>query len=123
VSKRIKKIYFAVFVVGSCVGLFFGLHKAKAITPEGEGSGGEQPSSVVYDEKWKATETLVSTASGYQYFYPYGSSPAYPLPAQPVNRQTVEAGKLESTSGGWLVRIYPKLVVTKWSVHGHIHFR
>ncbi|MFH0913133.1 MAG: hypothetical protein V1884_02490 [Candidatus Omnitrophota bacterium] len=121
--KRINKIYCALFVIGLCAGLFFALNKARALTPEGESSQGESPSSVAYDESWKATQTLVSTSSGYQYFYPYGSSPAYPLPALPTSQQTPTAGQLENTNGGWVEGIFPKLVVTKWSVHGHIHFR
>lgn len=120
---RMTKLYIALFIIGLAAGLFFRLNKAKASTAQGETSKGEQPASTVYEESWKATEALVSAAGGYRYFYPYGSTPDYPLPSRPPHVQTPEAGKMENTDGGWLVQIYPKMVVTKWSVHGHIHFR
>lgn len=117
-----KKIYFLFFVLGIGIGIFFTLNKAKASNPQGEPSGGEVTASVYYDESWKATETVVSTENGYQYFYPYGNPPEYPLPAQPLTQQTPIAGKLENTAAGWIVRLFPKMVVTKWKVHGHIHY-
>lgn len=105
-----RKIYLLLFILGLGIGIFFGLSKVKASTPVGETSGGEQPASVYYDEHWQATQAAVSTESGYQNFDPS------------IHGNTSTAGKIENTSGGWIVRLFPKMVVTKWKVHGHIHF-
>lgn len=105
-----NRIYTLLFVLGLIGGLFFGLNKLRASNPEGEISGGEQPASVYYDEFWQAVQALVSTETGYQNFNPTS------------HNNTSTAAKIEDTSGGWLVRVSPKMVVTKWKVHGHIHF-
>ena len=119
-----NKIYILFLLLGLGWGVFVGLNKVRASSPVNESSAGEQTAGVAYDESWKATEALVSSSSGYRYFYPYGSSPAYPLPANPVNQQTATAGKLVYDNDfGWKILVYPKMVVTKWRVHGHIHFR
>ncbi len=105
-----NKIYFLFLVLGLCTGVFFALNKAKASSPQGETSGGEQPASVYYDEHWKATEALVSSTTGYTTMDPS------------THNNTNTAGQFEDTAGGWRVELFPKMVVTKWKVHGHIHF-
>jgi hypothetical protein len=117
-----KKTWLLLFILGLGIGIFFGLSKVKASTPVYEASGGETAASVTYDEVWKATQALVSTISGYSYFYPYGTSPTYPLPVSPTYSQTPVAGMFENTAGGWVAKIFPKMAVTKWKVHGHVHF-
>ena len=99
-------IVFLVFGIG--IGVVFGLNKARASSPEGEISGGEQPASVYYDESWQATEAYVSTSLGYK-----------PMPTTDIvnHRDTDVAANL--TTGQV---VFPKMVVTQWTVHGHIHF-
>lgn len=123
---RIKKrTYVLLFILGLVAGVFFGLQKAKASSPEGEASttGGI---TYYYDESWKATQAIVSRKAGanyrYEYFYPYGEPPAYPLPNEPTDKQTDPAAELGTDDGGGIVKLFPKMVVTKWKVHGHIHF-
>ncbi|MDD5668410.1 MAG: hypothetical protein PHE58_00040 [Candidatus Omnitrophica bacterium] len=104
-------IYVGVLSIGLLAGVSFGLNKAKASSPEGETSAGEANASVNYDEYWQASQSVVSTTSGYQTFNPlnHGNTPTSATIA------SVEAGK-------WAVTLQPKMVVTKWKVHGHIHF-
>ncbi len=116
-------------LVGLIAGIAAGMHALQASSPEGESSGGESPASVSYDEKWKATEALVSSSSGYKLFYPYGKSPvppyvSYPLSGDPVNKTTPVAASFSTSTetGTAKAEILPKMVVTKWKVHGHIHF-
>lgn len=104
-----NKIYLLLFILGLSVGIFFGLNRVRASPPEGETSGGDQPASVYFDEHWRATQAIVSTESGFVNFSDF-------------NSLTSPAGRIENTPGGWLVRVFPKMVVTKWRVHGHIHF-
>jgi hypothetical protein len=110
---RKNKIYLLLFILGLGIGIFSGLSKARASSPEGQTSGGEQPASVYFDEFWQATGAIVSTVSGYQGFDPSRRA------------NTPVAGRLEklnNPSRGWVARLFPKMVVTKWKVHGHIHF-
>jgi len=95
---RKNKIYLLLFILGLGLGIFFGLNKVKASSPEPpEVSGGEQPASVYYDEYWQATSAIINTDTGYQEF-------------------TGFKGPTTATAR-------PKMVVTTWNVHGHIHFR
>ena len=101
-----NKVCILFLAIGVVSGAFFGLTRAKATSPEGGTSAGEQPASVYYDEFWQATGAVVSTGSGYRDFNP----------ASHVN--TPVAGELSDGN----VTIAPKLVIKKWTVHGHIHF-
>ncbi len=105
-----NKIYFLLFVLGLGLGIFFGLRSVRASSPEGETSGGEQPASVYYDEFWQATQAVVSTGSGYANFEPS------------THNNTPKAGEIVDTPDGKAVNLFPKMVVTRWNVHGHIHF-
>ena len=106
-----KKMYIAVLMIGLGLGIVFGLHKARAFSPEGEVSGGEQPASVSYDEFWQANEAVVSSDTGY-------------VSMNPANRAEtgIAAGFNAGADGSVQVRTLPKMVVTQWTVHGHIHF-
>lgn len=105
-----KRTYVLLFILGLTAGIFFGLQKAKASSPEGEAStlGGL---TYYYDEFWQATQALVSRAGGFGY-------------------QNISNTVGDSTSGSAAVlnktnntvERFPKMVVTKWKVHGHIHF-
>jgi hypothetical protein len=106
-----KKVCIVLFLIGIGAGVVFGLHKARASSPEGEGSGGEQPASVYYDEFWQASDAVVSSNTGY-------------TPMNPANHAEsgVAAAWDTGADGISRVRILPKMVVTQWTVHGHIHF-
>lgn len=109
--KKRRNIYFLLFILGVSIGVFFGLNKVRASSPEGETSAGEQPASTYYDEFWQATEAVVSGASGFVNFIPS------------THNNTETAARFRNTAGGWVANIFPKMVVTRWRVHGHIHFR
>jgi hypothetical protein len=94
-------------IIGVTAGVSFGLIRARASSPEGELSGGEQPASVYYDETWNATDALVSTSAGYKSFDPS------------VHSQTPTAAEFDSNDK---ISLFPKFVVKGWTVHGHIHF-
>jgi hypothetical protein len=110
-DKKRRELYFLLFILGVCAGIFFGINKVRASSPEGETSGGEQPASTYYDEFWQATEAVVSTAGGFAQFNPS------------THNNTGTAARFRNTPGGWVADIFPKMVVTRWRVHGHIHFR
>lgn len=108
---RLRKVYFLLFILGLGAGVFFALNNARASNPQGEVSGGEQPASVYYDESWKASDALVSKDGGYQ---------AVDISSR---QDTPKAGQLEKVGDAWSVKVFPKMIVTKWKVHGHIHFQ
>ncbi|MFA5363121.1 MAG: hypothetical protein WC335_07795 [Candidatus Omnitrophota bacterium] len=105
-----KKAYIILLMIGIGAGILFGLHKARASSPENETSGGEQPASVYYDEFWQATEAVVSSNNGYTSMNPSGHA------------ETVVAAAWTTTNNVSQVSLLPKMVVTQWTVHGHIHF-
>lgn len=108
---RAKKFYLFLFIAGLGTGIFLALNSARASNPQGEVSSGEQPASVYYDEYWKATEALVSRDGGLQ-------------TVDISNRQdTPRAAELEKVGDAWSVKVFPKMLVTKWKAHGHIHFQ
>ncbi len=108
----------AVLALGFYIGIFLPIENLGASIPEGEVSGGEQPASVYYDEHWKATEAYVSTESGYKSMDPS------------AGMDSVICGKISvfpiATSFGPAdvpqTTLEPDMVMTKWNVHGHIHF-
>lgn len=105
-----KKTYIILFLIALVAGLVFGLNRARASSPEGETSGGE-PAKVWYDEFWQASEAVVSSNIGY-------------TRVNPANRgDTGVAASWETDAdGNSRVTVLPKIVVTQWTVHGHIHF-
>lgn len=114
------KIGIAIFILGIAAGIIFGINKVGADTPVKTDT--TVAPGAKYDEYWKASEALVSDYGGYKKFEFYDSI-TYPLPADPDNKNTETAGELEQDSkGNWTVKLFPKMVVTKWKVHGHIHF-
>ncbi len=98
-----KLIYILLFAYGVTGGVFFSLSRARANTPVGETSGGESPASVYYDEHWKAANAIVTDNSG------VGGALRWSVFNNFTNN-TPNSAK-------------PKMVVTRWEVHGHIHFR
>jgi hypothetical protein len=109
-----KKLYILLLMVGAGTGIFFGLHRARASTPENENSGGEQPASVYYDEFWQASDAVVSSNTRY-----------VRMSATDLANHTdtgTAAGWDTDGTGVSRVRMLPKMVVTQWTVHGHIHF-
>ncbi|MBU1147176.1 MAG: hypothetical protein KKD11_02390 [Candidatus Omnitrophica bacterium] len=98
----------ALFVLGGLLGIFS--NNLQASPPEGEVSGGEQPASVYYDEHWKATESYVATTSGYVSFDPSSLM------------DTSVTGEIKDGVDGPYCSLQPDMVITKWKVHGHIHF-
>ena len=106
-----KKMYSIVLMIGIGAGIVFGLHKARASSPQEETSGGEQPASVYYDEFWQASEAVVSSNTGYRQMNPADH-----------DESGVAAAWDTGDDGLSRVRILPKMVVTQWTVHGHIHF-
>ena len=104
-----KSKFYLLFVLGLGAGILFAISKVKASSPEGEAATG--PITMYYDEHWQATNSIVSSAAGYVAFNPSGHA------------DTGTAASLDNATGnGWIVRIFPKMVVTKWRVRGHIHF-
>jgi hypothetical protein len=106
------------FCIGVISGVFNGTHSIMASTPEGEVSGGEQPASVYYDEHWRAIQAYVATETGYNMINP-ASKLDTPLTgiiatqAISINGENVDVA---------YVSLQPDMVITKWEVHGHIHF-
>lgn len=109
---RKNKIYLLLFVLGLSVGVLFAISKVKASTPEGEVSA--NPITMYYDEHWQATNSVVSSTTGYVAFNPSGHAP--------TGTANPAASLDNSTGNGWIVRVFPKMVVTRWRVRGHIHF-
>ncbi len=103
------RFFFLLFIVGLVAGLAIGLNKVMASDPRGERVD-EPVASVWYDEHWRAIDAVVSSEDGYDYFNPS------------THNDTEVAGKMEEINDVWITTLYPKMVVTKWRVHGHIHF-
>lgn len=107
-----------IFCLGCLCGVFYFTREAKASDPEGEVSGGEPNASVTYDEHWRAVTAYVATENGYSEIDP----------STKVDSDI--SGKIDSVSiatpGGPVnvpyVSLEPDMVITKWKVHGHIHF-
>ena len=105
------------FFSGVILGLFSFTGNLRASSPEGETSAGEG-ASVFYDEHWRAVGAYAATETGYAFLNPSTGA------ASPV------AGKIElisiSTAGGVVTvphtTLEPDMVITKWKVHGHVHF-
>jgi hypothetical protein len=106
-----RRYYILIFVLGLTMGVVFVFSQARANPSKGEISGGEVTASVVYDETWQAISALVSSATGFVAYDPTGST------------RTGVAAKFSSSGASATVEIAPKMLVTKWRVHGHIHFR
>jgi hypothetical protein len=106
------------FISGTLLGVFYFSSESRASSPEGEVSGGEQPASVYYDEHWQAIGAYVSTEAGYTFLNPS------------IDKESPVVGKITyipvPTSTGVInvphCTLQPDMVVTKWKVHGHIHF-
>ena len=101
-----NKLLFLLLLVGLFTGVSFGLIKAKASNPNDDDvRAGEQPASVYYDEKWTAIGTTSGNGAWGTFIPKVASSPV-----------TVTMAPID------YVKNFPKMVVTKWKVHGHIHF-
>ena len=108
------------FCLGAVLGVFSIRDELRASSPAGEISMGEQPASVYYEEHWQAVGSYIATEKGYQFFDPstHGNTPV--------------TGKIQSVPmmvGGQGIPInvlytilHPDMVISKWKVHGHIHF-
>ncbi|MFA6583705.1 MAG: hypothetical protein WCS77_05350 [Elusimicrobiaceae bacterium] len=106
--KKTVIVLLILFGVGVAGGLFIGSVPVIASPLTNEVSGGEQPASVWYDEQWKAIGAIATTNGGYAHVN---------LPGKISN-----AAKMSKHGTRWAVSAQPKMVVTKWQVHGHIHF-
>ncbi len=106
-----KKVYVVLLLMGIGAGIMFGLSKARASSPERETSGGE-PAKTCYDEFWQASEAIVSSDTGYTRVNP----------ANHGDTGTAAGWDTDPATGASRVRVLPKMVVTQWTVHGHIHF-
>ncbi|MFA5161566.1 MAG: hypothetical protein WC421_04915 [Elusimicrobiales bacterium] len=63
----------------------------------------------IWDEHWTALEAYASSvADGVQKLDMSSGTPA-----------TKEAAKITGSS----VSVHPRMIVTRWKIHGHIHFR
>jgi len=94
-----KLIYILLFVCGVTGGVFFSLNRARASSPVGETSKGMSP-TVIYDEIWSAASAIATRSVGATEQWSVFTD--FPNPT-PASRK-------------------PKMVVTRWVVHGHIHF-
>jgi len=95
-----KLIYILLFVCGVTGGVFFSLNRAGATSPVGETSKGMSP-TVIYDEIWSADSAIATRSVGaIEQWTVFTNFPSNPTP--PSKK--------------------PKMVVTRWVVHGHIHF-
>lgn len=117
-KRKILLIFAAgIFVVGITLGILLGaLPGLEASSPEGEVSRGERTASVVWHEHWQGREAYVSSLTGYQ---------KVGITLQSGSTVAVDSGRIEqdSATGIWQVSVYPDMVVSRWQVHGHIHFR
>lgn len=109
-----KKLLFSLlFLTSVSMGVFIGIQQLRASTPTV--SGGESPASVYYDETWKATNAVVSS-------YNKATDRSRFTEVNPATKNaTGVAAHVKNPSPG--VQVYPKMVVTRWTVHGHIHFQ
>ena len=96
-------IFILLLVFGIVGGIFFGISKARATSPVGEISAGESTPSVTYDEYWRAASALTTINAGAGGTVKWATFSNFPNDTNPSEQ--------------------PKMVVTKWIVHGHIHFR
>ena len=113
--KRKSKVYLLLFGLGLSTGILFAVGKVKASSPEGEVS--TAPINMYYDEYWQATNSVVSSASGFVEFNP--SAHANTGTAAKLEKQNEDP--VTGIFTGWIVRVFPKMVVTRWRVNGHIH--
>jgi len=107
------------FCVGIILGIFSGKYKLMASSPESETSGGEQPASVYYDEHWQAIEAYVATQNGYSQINPAGKSDT-PVTGV-IETETIAINDGDDVDIAYVL-LQPDMVITKWKVHGHIHF-
>jgi len=112
-KRKLILIGMLVFILGLSFGILSGVRRLEASSAQGENSLGEDPPSVVWHEYWKATEGYVSSKSGYQ-----------KINISPDGSSSVVSGKIEKRfNQDAEVEVYPDMVVKKWEIHGHIHFR
>ena len=108
-----KKNNFTVLLIwgglaGVVLGILFTASKVRANEP-GYTPSNLPSASVVYDEKWKATEVCYATSTGYTC-------------ADASSASVVTAGQLDSKNGVPYVVYHPKVKVSRWHVYGHMHF-
>ncbi|MFH1245955.1 MAG: hypothetical protein V1662_05650 [Candidatus Omnitrophota bacterium] len=104
-----------VFFFGLLSGILWNVCCLEASSPKGEASKGEDRPSTFWDEHWQAARAYVSSSSGYQ---------EVTIDINSNNPLSVVSGKMSknSTEPARVV-VYPDMVVNRWKVHGHIHFR
>ncbi|MFA5161567.1 MAG: hypothetical protein WC421_04920 [Elusimicrobiales bacterium] len=106
-EKTNRMFYVLLAALGLMAGLFVASRRAQASDPT-EKSGGESKASVVWDDKWTAIGAYVSADGKYVEF----------LKDTGLSGDTAVAAKIESGH----VSLCPKMIVTRWRVHGHMHF-
>lgn len=95
-----------VFILGAGIGFWRG-QPSRASSPEGE-IVGITDALITWDEEWQAVEAHYSTKSGYASFDPS------------AGQQTAVSGSINAAGG--YVETYPEIFVTKWRIHGHLHY-
>ena len=106
-----RKLFVAVFALGAISGVIFGLGKLKASSPAGEASQGV--ASMYFDEIWRAEESIVSTTTGFNTVDMLNAGGGFVA-------SIGETSAVYDTATG-AITASPKMLVTKWKVHGHIH--
>ncbi|MEW6008076.1 MAG: hypothetical protein AB1629_00360 [Candidatus Omnitrophota bacterium] len=118
-------------ILGICIGLSLSLGiiagflymaaRLEASDPIGEVSAGESPASVYYDEHWQAIEAYYWSEPDKEFksFNPDTSAQA---PEQSVKLYEENSSYAPGTVKLPVIRGQAIMKVTKWRVHGHIHF-
>lgn len=110
--KSKNKIYLLLFGLGLSAGILFAIGKAKASVPA-PNTPVPLP-SMYYDEHWWADGAVVSSAAGF-----VGFDHVRPAEHDPTGiAATIEDA---GDPADKIIRVFPKMVVTRWQVHGHIH--
>jgi len=94
------------FILGAGIGIWKS-HPTRASSPEGE-TIGITNYLICWDEEWQAIEAYHSSKTGYKAFDPS------------KGQKTAISGSIDATGG--YVETYPEIFVTKWRIHGHLHY-
>ena len=116
---RQRWVWIAVLLLtAAAAGLVAGVVSVMATGPAGEESPrgrAEYPASVYYDEHWAAAGALVTSANSSTGFQAVD-------PSKGAASETAALIRKDG-DGKWGTAVQPRMVVTRWRVHGHIHFQ
>ncbi|GEM_PF-2321400 len=96
----------SLFILGAGIGLWSS-RQSRASSPEGE-IVGITDYLIAWDEEWQAIEAYHSSQTGYRAFDPSQGT------------KTAVSGSINAAGG--YVETYPEIFVTKWRIHGHLHY-